>query len=204
MFEHNGGGTGSGYQAVPTLSSGGMLTMSNPSSGSRAISNYQVEPFMMPDEDGYTRTSVVSPPSTHYDHNYNNAHREPTPINVPPLPPAPVPQPIAPPPVVPAPHPGPSRNVYVVHHDSHAPPVTIYHEEGTQVVELPPRYTGSASEARPNQGGAYEAYEASGVTYSESRSDGSRSQSGMSVQQAAAELRMHHTRQPSRATKPTR
>ncbi|KAK0451416.1 uncharacterized protein EV420DRAFT_1646166 [Desarmillaria tabescens] len=30
--------------------------------------------------------------------------------------------------------------VYVVHHDGGRAPVTVYHEDGTQVVELPPRY----------------------------------------------------------------
>jgi hypothetical protein len=35
--------------------------------------------------------------------------------------------------------------VYVVHHDSQAPPVTIYHEDGTEVVELPPRYPDGAA-----------------------------------------------------------
>ncbi|KAH9486691.1 hypothetical protein JR316_0000756 [Psilocybe cubensis] len=33
-----------------------------------------------------------------------------------------------------------AQNLYVLHHDSQIPPVTIYHQEGTQVVELPPRY----------------------------------------------------------------
>ncbi|SJL09039.1 uncharacterized protein ARMOST_12415 [Armillaria ostoyae] len=30
--------------------------------------------------------------------------------------------------------------VYVVHHDGGRAPITVYHEDGTQVVELPPRY----------------------------------------------------------------
>lgn len=34
----------------------------------------------------------------------------------------------------------PQGAVYVLHHDSNAPPVTIYHEVGQQIVELPPRY----------------------------------------------------------------
>lgn len=34
----------------------------------------------------------------------------------------------------------PEGKVYVVHHDSQTAPVTIYHEDGTEVVELPPRY----------------------------------------------------------------
>jgi hypothetical protein len=33
-----------------------------------------------------------------------------------------------------------SNHVYVMHHDSGRAPVTVYHEDGTQVVELPPRY----------------------------------------------------------------
>lgn len=178
--------------------------MSSPSSMARPISNYQVEPFMMPDEDGYNRGSSA----TQYNQTYNNAAhgREPAPMNStspPPLPPpAPVP-PAAPAPVVPVPHAGPSRNVYVVHHDSQAPPVTIYHEEGTQVVELPPRYpkyTGGAGEAGPSQ--ASSAYDG-GVAYSESRSDGSRSQSATSRQHAASELKVHQPRQPNRVTKPS-
>ncbi|KAJ7770824.1 hypothetical protein DFH07DRAFT_805379 [Mycena maculata] len=31
-------------------------------------------------------------------------------------------------------------NVYVVHHDGGRAPVTVYHQDGTEVVELPPRY----------------------------------------------------------------
>ncbi|KAF9066059.1 hypothetical protein BDP27DRAFT_1424207 [Rhodocollybia butyracea] len=33
-----------------------------------------------------------------------------------------------------------SQSVYVVHHDGGRAPVTVYHENGTEVVELPPRY----------------------------------------------------------------
>ncbi len=33
-----------------------------------------------------------------------------------------------------------SGQVYVVHHDGGRAPVTVYHETGTEVVELPPRY----------------------------------------------------------------
>ncbi|EDR07343.1 uncharacterized protein LACBIDRAFT_298408 [Laccaria bicolor S238N-H82] len=40
---------------------------------------------------------------------------------------------------------GAQNQIYVVHHDSQAPPVTIYHEDGTRVVELPPRYPASGS-----------------------------------------------------------
>ncbi|TRM63177.1 hypothetical protein BD626DRAFT_495781 [Schizophyllum amplum] len=36
-----------------------------------------------------------------------------------------------------------AHNVYVVHHDGGAVPVTVYHGDDTRVVELPPRYAGS-------------------------------------------------------------
>jgi hypothetical protein len=34
----------------------------------------------------------------------------------------------------------PGGQVYVVHHDGGRAPVTVYHQDGTEVVELPPRY----------------------------------------------------------------
>jgi hypothetical protein len=44
------------------------------------------------------------------------------------------------------------RNVYVVHHDGGRAPVTVYADEGAEVVELPPRYpagsTSTPSETR--------------------------------------------------------
>lgn len=40
-------------------------------------------------------------------------------------------------------------NVYVVHHDGGRAPVTVYTQEGAEVVELPPRYAdGSSSDGR--------------------------------------------------------
>ena len=59
----------------------------------------------------------------------------------------------------------PQNQVYVVHHDSQAPPVTIYHEDGTQVVELPPRYPAGASSPT------------SARSVSDTRSDGGRTES---------------------------
>jgi hypothetical protein len=45
-----------------------------------------------------------------------------------------------------------TRNVYVVHHDGGRAPVTVYTDEGAEVVELPPRYapgsTSTPSETR--------------------------------------------------------
>ncbi|KAJ3718427.1 hypothetical protein C8R42DRAFT_723778 [Lentinula raphanica] len=48
-----------------------------------------------------------------------------------------------------------SRSVYVVHHDGGRAPVTVYHEDGTEVVELPPRYidgVNTAAASRPSHG----------------------------------------------------
>lgn len=40
-----------------------------------------------------------------------------------------------------------SSQVYVVHHDAGRPPVTVYTADGTEVVELPPRYNESSTGA---------------------------------------------------------
>ncbi|KAF7367217.1 hypothetical protein MSAN_00783500 [Mycena sanguinolenta] len=47
---------------------------------------------------------------------------------------------------------GSGGSIYVVHHDAGRAPVTIYHQEGTEVVELPPRYIRdtSGSSSRTN------------------------------------------------------
>jgi hypothetical protein len=41
------------------------------------------------------------------------------------------------------------ERVYVVHHDSGRPPVTVYTGSGTEVVELPPSYLANSSQQRP-------------------------------------------------------
>ena len=41
------------------------------------------------------------------------------------------------------------QNVYVVHHDGGRAPVTVYTQEGADVVELPPRYPEGSSSASP-------------------------------------------------------
>jgi hypothetical protein len=56
-------------------------------------------------------------------------------------------------------------HVYVLHHDSNIPPVTIFHEGGTEIVELPPRYLRSTPQSDMLS---------EGRTRSDSRSDGSR------------------------------
>ena len=40
-----------------------------------------------------------------------------------------------------------TRNVYVVHHDGGHAPVSVYTDEGADVVELPPRYAAGSSNA---------------------------------------------------------
>ena len=65
---------------------------------------------------------------------------------------------------------GAQNQIYVVHHDSQAPPVTIYHEDGTRIVELPPRYPASGS---GRSEGASES-RAGRRSRSDSRSDGER------------------------------
>ncbi|KAJ7814153.1 hypothetical protein B0H14DRAFT_3090175 [Mycena olivaceomarginata] len=42
---------------------------------------------------------------------------------------------------------GSAGNIYVVHHDAGRAPVTVYHQEGSEVVELPPRYIPDSSES---------------------------------------------------------
>ena len=45
------------------------------------------------------------------------------------------------------------QNVYVVHHDGGRAPVTVYTQEGAEVVELPPRYpAGSTSAPSESEG----------------------------------------------------
>jgi hypothetical protein len=48
-------------------------------------------------------------------------------------------------------------NVYVVHHDGGRAPVTVYTQEGADVVELPPRYPeGSSTTSPPGSEGSRE------------------------------------------------
>lgn len=143
-----------GYHDVPTASS---------SENSRTLSNqYAVEPFVMPNEfDGHLATGTATTlahsrngsndPLTANMHSSTSStcqaaspRAEPS-ASLPPTLPhivsstidlsSPLPQP------TPA-----ERNtpqVYVVHHDGGRAPVTVYTSDGTQVVELPPRYVDS-------------------------------------------------------------
>lgn len=122
----------SNYSAVPSTPFSGQFdssTGSNPSSNNTnrltsPPSHYQLEPFGVPFEDGALRPARSQNLSV-------AAPTSPT-------------EPQAP---------GPSSShVYVVHHDGGRAPVTVYHEDGTEVVELPPRYIGSdqsTTDSRP-------------------------------------------------------
>jgi hypothetical protein len=127
------------YRPIPTTSSSGV---SNSPPHNRL--GYQVEPFRMPDEEGrvYSGLASQSHASAYMTGSSGAQHhltydREPSsPTSLQPQ--HNVLQPSQP--TIPAP-----SQVYVVHHDSEAPPVTIYHQQGTQVVELPPRYPPNSS-----------------------------------------------------------
>ncbi|KAF8995771.1 hypothetical protein BDQ17DRAFT_1365274 [Cyathus striatus] len=84
--------------------------------------------------------------------------------------------------------------VYVMHHDSGRAPVTVFHEDGTQVVELPPRYPEGASpphaDLLPNSHGSSQGY-----------ADDVRSNAGLSdLSEGPAFLQQH--RHPEQARKP--
>jgi len=121
-FDPPTSGSSSHYRAVPSTpladSSFGSSnrsstnTMLNPLT--RPPAHYQIEPFVVPFEDG-----TLMPPV-----------RKPNSGSIAPAPPT-------------ESHAGASSQVYVVHHDGGRPPVTVYHQDGTEVVELPPRYIGS-------------------------------------------------------------
>lgn len=120
------------YAPIPTTSSSGLSTS--------LLHGYQVEPFRFPDEDGRVHSGITSQshasghtPSLSATQHRLTYEREPS------SPTAMQPQHTA---LQQSHDMTPSRpsQVYVVHHDSQTPPVTIYHQQGTEVVELPPRY----------------------------------------------------------------
>lgn len=170
MFEH-GAGPGH-YRPVPTVSSSGILThpgqSSIPSSMMRPGSTpYQVEPFTMPDEEGRygaghedQQMSYTASMPAHVASMHESVPHGATTTQ---------------------------SQVYVLHHDSQQPPVTIFHQDGTKIVELPPRYpplSSSQSEALSE-----------GRSASDSRSDGTRTD-------ATEALVLHQPRQPNQPRKP--
>jgi hypothetical protein len=135
-------GTYSRYQAVPS-STAHPLDLSNPSGtrstllgGSETL--YHIEPFVLPASNEDTGAPL---PDTSPIRTYDLSHR----LSL-------------------ASRPAPSTshgesesspsgrggggNVYVVHHDAGRAPVTVYTPDGTEVVELPPRY-GEGSSRNP-------------------------------------------------------
>ena len=111
------------YRALPTTSSSGIHPPVHTSTTSSIVHRtgggslqYHVEPFIMPDENGRLPTETRS-----------------------------VGQPVTTP-TEPSSAQQQQSQVYVLHHDSNVPPVTIYHESGTEIVELPPRYPRNTSD----------------------------------------------------------
>ena len=132
---------------------------------SNRLSNYNVEPFMMPGEEEPLSRGSVSPIPDSVGRTLSSDTSSF----------------------------GAQNQIYVLHHDSQSPPVTIYHEDGTRIVELPPRYPASSS---GRSEGANEA-RARGGSRSDSRSDGERAEATV-VQRI---LRQH--RRPTVAKKPS-
>jgi len=135
---------------------------------------YHVEPFRLPTEDGRLSTpgapsggGVVHPP----------IHASPSTGSLPSA------QPVQ-----------NKGAVYVLHHDSNTAPVTIYHEQGQEIVELPPLYPTegtSPSNTSPSQG--------------DGRSDGALSDSGRTASSVPPtflqqQRRPNHPRKASRST----
>jgi len=154
------------YRAIPTTSTSGINPSTyTPTSPSHRIGSdslqYHVEPFVMPDEDGRLVNEVRS-----------TSHSVT-------MPPEPIPSPSAP---------QQQSHVYVLHHDSNIPPVTIFHESGTEIVELPPRYLRDTSQNDMLS---------EGQTRTDSRSEGSRTDASQS-------LALHQPRQPTSVGKSPR
>jgi len=155
------------YRSIPTSGISHPTHVSETSSGGLhrlrpGSLQYHVEPFVMPDENGHLADEVRSSGHT---------------VTTPP-----------PEPVSSVATPQQQSHVYVLHHDSNIPPVTIYHESGTEIVELPPRYPRNTSQSDMLS---------EGQTRTESRSDGSRADTSQ-------RLTIHEPRQLGHLGKPAR
>ena len=116
------------YRSIPTTGTSHPTHTSQSSVGLNQLRpgsmQYHIEPFVMPDENG--RLPLA-------DDVRSTGHAVITP-----------PEPASSPSVA---APQQQSHVYVLHHDSNVPPVTIYHESGTEIVELPPRYPQNTSQS---------------------------------------------------------
>ena len=155
------------YRSIPTSGISHPTHTSGSSGGLNQLRpgslQYHIEPFVMPDENG--RLDEVR----------STGHTATTP------------EPVSSPSVA---APQQHGHVYVLHHDSNNPPVTIYHESGTEIVELPPRYPRSTSQSDMLSDGQTRADLSS-------RSDGSRTGSSQP-------LAIHEPRQLAHLGKSTR
>jgi hypothetical protein len=135
------------YRSIPTSGISNPTHTSGSSGGLNQLRSssiqYHIEPFVMPDENGRLALADEARSTGHT----VTTHE-------------PVSSPSA------AAHQQQSH-VYVLHHDSNVPPVTIYHESGTEIVELPPRYPRDTSQSDMVSDGQTR-------TDLSSRSDGSR------------------------------
>ena len=154
---------------------------------------YQVEPFHMPNEVGqlYHRPLSQSHASASGYTSSLNGTQPPTTVG----------HHDPPPPSTPPPLPGQShvespdarpRQVYVLHHDSGLPPVTIYHQEGTEVVELPPRWSPPTATSHQDEWqGSSDARSASGsasVSMSQTQSQTEKSDTNKNVRSPGLSL----------------
>jgi len=134
------------YRSIPTSGKSHPTHASGSSGGLNQLRpgsiQYHIEPFVMPDENGRLADEVRS-----------TGHTVTTPH-----------EPVSSPSTA---APQQQSHVYVLHHDSNVPPVTIYHESGTEIVELPPRYPRNTSQSDMLSDGQTR-------TDLSSRSDGSR------------------------------
>ncbi|KAF8656382.1 hypothetical protein AX16_002568 [Volvariella volvacea WC 439] len=146
------------------VSSGHSAVSSRPLRPNR--SEYHIEPFTLPTDQGNRSNSVVAAPpqdptiqratsfaaSSIYPQSAVTSvpGSESQPLQIPPpaspggASPVNTVAPTIPPPSRPQ-----QSQVYVIHHDGGRAPVTVYHSDGTEVVELPPRYADGGSGTRP-------------------------------------------------------
>ena len=157
------------YRSIPTSGKSHPTHASGSSGGLNQLRpgsvQYHIEPFVMPDENGRLADEVRS-----------TGHTVTTPHDPVSSPSTAAPQ--------------QQSHVYVLHHDSNVPPVTIYHESGTEIVELPPRYPRDTSQSDMLSDGQTR-------TDLSSRSDGSRTGSSQP-------LAIHEPRQPAQLGKSAR